>query len=68
MLQVDTSKKSLGFLINTTGCQHELILPFDERYPEIKEHFKILEPMKCGEGTPALTELHDGMLKVGTVC
>ncbi len=44
-----------SYVVNTPGCRIDKILPFDERYPEIRKNFFTEKPVECLAGKYNLT-------------
>ena len=63
-LKISTSKRSNELLINTTGCQLDSVIPFDDRYPEIAKYYMKQEPLECITDKPPLSSMNDGILHV----
>ena len=59
-----TDSKRERYVVDTPGCQIEEILPFDERFREIKNTFEVPELFNCVTTRNNLTSLHNNVLRI----
>ena len=62
-LEVQNMGKNEKYIVNSPRCKIPHILPFDDRYPLMREHFKREHFESCDHGNNRLTVFKDGVLR-----